>query len=253
MSLLLLAAALLVLPPSAGRRLTALRGRRQRRWRLPRPNLPIVLGLGAVPGLVLGVGGSVAGALVALTVWRARADRKEERERLAATASIAEGLAAFVAELRSGAHPARAAAGAAEDASPPAVDVFRTIASTAARGGNVEAALAHPDARRLARAWRLSSEHGVPLADVLEAVRQDLRQRIGFAHRFHARMAGPRASAAVLAALPVFGVLLGEVTGSGPLDVLTSTTAGQVLLVAGAGLICAGLRWSAHLTRRVVA
>jgi len=248
---LLLAAALLVLPPSASWRLHRLRGRRCRRVRPRRPNQPAAVALGAVLGLLLGVGGAVAGALVALAVWRAWRDRGAERARLAATTAIAEGLSAFVAELRSGAHPAQAAAGAAEDAEPPAAGILRTIASTAARGGDVEAALTHPDARRLARAWRLSSEYGVPLADVLEAVRQDLRQRLGFARQFHARMAGPRASAAVLAALPAFGVLLGELTGSGPLGVLTSTAAGQVLLVAGAGLICAGLRWSARLTRQV--
>lgn len=209
--------------------------------------------LGAALGLVFGVGGSVAGALVALTLWHVRRNRSKERDHLTATTAITEGLSAFVAELRSGAHPAQAAISAAEDARPPAKQVLQTIASTAARAGNVETAVADNDTRQLARAWRLSSEHGVPLADVLEAVRQDLRQRTRFAHQFHARMAGPRASAAVLAALPVLGVLLGEVTGSGPLDVLASTAIGQVLLLIGAALICAGLRWSAHLTRQVTA
>ncbi|WP_433267509.1 type II secretion system F family protein [Actinosynnema sp. CS-041913] len=253
MSLLLLAAALLALPPSVVKRLKALQGRQRRRLHLRRPHQLTVILLGAALGLTFGVGGSIAGALTAMTVWHARRDRRKERDHLAATTAITEGLSAFVAELRAGAHPAQAAVSAAQDAEPPATEVLQTIAATSARGGNVETALAHTDARHLARAWRLSSEHGVPLAEVLEEVRQDLRQRTRFAHQFHARMAGPRASAAVLAALPVFGVLLGELTGSGPLDVLTSTAVGQVLLVVGAVLICAGLRWSAHLTRRVTA
>jgi tight adherence protein B len=219
---------------------------------------PVVVGLGAAVGLLLGVGGVVAGALLGLTLWRLHVERRKERVERGARQAIAEGLAAFVAELRSGADPARAALGAAEDAEPPAAEVFATIAATARRGGDVEKALArngngHIGVRRLARAWRLSGDHGVPLADVLEAVRDDLRRRVGFTRHVHARMAGPRASAAVLAALPVFGVLLGELTGSHPLGVLTGSGVGQVLLVVGVALVCAGLRWSAHLTREVTA
>jgi tight adherence protein B len=66
-------------------------------------------------------------------------------------------------------------------------------------------------------------------------------------------MAGPRAGAAVLAGLPLFGVVLGELGGAGPLAVLSGTPPGQVLLVAGVVLICAGLRWSGRLTRQVIA
>jgi tight adherence protein B len=65
-------------------------------------------------------------------------------------------------------------------------------------------------------------------------------------------MAGPEASAAVLACLPVFGVLLGELSGAHPLHVLTSTGPGQVLLVLGAFFISAGLLWSARLTTQAV-
>jgi tight adherence protein B len=208
--------------------------------------------------LVLGVGGVIAGALLGLTLWRLYVERRKERVERGARQAIAEGLAAFVAELRSGADPARAALGAAEDAEPPAAEVFATVAATAQRGGDVEKALennesAHAGVRQLARAWRLSGDHGVPLADVLEAVRDDLRRRAGFVRHVHARMEGPRASAAVLAALPVLGVLLGELTGSHPLGVLTGSGIGQVLLVVGVALVCAGLRWSARLTKEVTA
>ncbi|MEJ2852719.1 MULTISPECIES: type II secretion system F family protein [unclassified Saccharothrix] len=277
MTFLLIALALLTAPPrTARRRLRALRGsptrwstadvplpRDIRRW-VPRPvRGPVAVGFGAVgfgavAGLLLGVGGVIAGALLGLTLWKLHVDRRKERVERAARQAIAEGLAAFVAELRSGVDPSRAALGAAEDAEPPAAEVFATVAATARRGGDVEKALAgnenaHTGVRQLARAWRLSGDHGVPLADVLEAVRDDLRRRARFARHVHARMAGPRASAAVLAALPVLGVLLGELTGSHPLGVLTGSGAGQVLLVVGVALVCAGLRWSAHLTKEVMA
>ena len=67
-----------------------------------------------------------------------------------------------------------------------------------------------------------------------------------------ARMAGPRASTAVLAALPGFGLLLGELSGARPLHVLSGTPPGQVLLVAGAALVCAGLLWTERLTGQAV-
>ncbi|GGM64997.1 hypothetical protein GCM10012275_39390 [Longimycelium tulufanense] len=61
-------------------------------------------------------------------------------------------------------------------------------------------------------------------------------------------MAGPRATAAVLAALPLLGLLLGEAIGAGPWHILSETAPGQILLAIGACLACAGLIWTAHLT-----
>ncbi|MFD0199749.1 MULTISPECIES: type II secretion system F family protein [Saccharothrix] len=253
MTLLLLAAALLVVPSAEARRRLA-GPRRRVRWKPLRPKQVHAVLVGIALGLPVGVGGVIAGALLAATVWHAYREATRQRDRLAASVALADGLKAFVAELRSGAHPAKAAMGAAEDAEPPATDVLRAVAATSARGGDVEAALADfPDARQLARAWRLSAVHGVPLADVLDAVRRDFDRRTAFAKQVHARMAGPRASAAVLAGLPLFGVVLGELSGAGPLAVLSGTAPGQVLLVAGVVLICAGLRWSGRLTRQVIA
>ncbi|MFI9008947.1 type II secretion system F family protein [Actinosynnema sp. NPDC053489] len=253
MSLLLFAAALLVLPSARARR-RLIGSARGPRWKQVKPNGPLAVLAGIALGLPAGVGGVIAGALLGATVWRTYREAVRQREELAASAALADGLKAFVAELRSGAHPAKAATGAAEDAEPPATEVLSAIAATSARGGDVEAALADfPDARQLARAWRLSAVHGVPLADVLDAVRRDLDRRSAFAGQVHARMAGPRASAAVLAGLPLFGVVLGELGGAGPLAVLSGTLPGQVLLVAGVVLICAGLRWSGRLTRQVIA
>ncbi len=197
--------------------------------------------------------------MVGTVVWRGFRSRAHERSRLAASSAIADGLAAFVAELKAGAHPAAAAAGAAQDAEEPATTVLTGIASTARLGGDVNTALDTMSRTRpelsaalgpLARAWHLSDHHGVPLADVLDAVRRDLERRVAFAGQVKARMAGPQASATVLAGLPLFGIALGELSGAHPLRVLTSTGAGQVLLVLGALLICAGLLWSTRLTTR---
>jgi tight adherence protein B len=263
MSLGLLALALLMAPmPSASRRLRALTGIASRRWRVPRLGRTGVLLIScAVVGLCGGPGGVVAAALVGFVLWRGFRTRAARRGQLVAASAIADGLGALVTELRAGAHPAAAAAGAAQDAEEPASAVLAGISSTARLGGDVDQALtglalARPELRtplaQLARAWQLADRHGVPLADVLEAVRRDLDRRVTFARQIRARMAGPEASAAVLAALPVFGVLLGQLSGADPLRVLTSTPVGQVLLVIGALLVCAGLLWSGRLTGQAV-
>ncbi|WNV91720.1 type II secretion system F family protein [Umezawaea sp. Da 62-37] len=261
LSLAALATALLVLPAAAAtRRLRALRPPDRGRTRGPHRSVA-VLACCVLVGLVGGPASLIAAAMIAAVLWRARRSRAVRRSRLAGSATIAAGLAAFVAELKAGAHPAAAAAGAAQDTGEPAATVLTTIASTARLGGDVDTALttlacARPELAAalgpLARAWRLADSHGVPLADVLDAVRRDLERRVCFAEQVKARMAGPEASAAILAALPAFGVLLGELSGAHPLHVLTSTTPGQVLLVLGALLISGGLLWSAKLTDQAV-
>ena len=65
-------------------------------------------------------------------------------------------------------------------------------------------------------------------------------------------LAGPRATATVLTALPVLGILLGELVGAGPLQVLRSGVLGQALVVAGVGLAAAGAAWARAVLRSAV-
>lgn len=264
-SFLLIGGAVLVWPPQLARgRLRALRPARRHRRGIGRPRLatPLLAAGGAGVGfLVAGCGGGLAGTAVALTAWRRWRARRDERERIRAADGLAGALALLVAELRAGAHPAEAAMGAAQDADPLAVSALTCLAATAKLGGDVAEALERAaggqtavaaSLARLAGAWTLAERHGLPLAEVLDAVRRDLDQRVRFARQVHAKMAGPRASATVLAVLPALGVLLGETIGADPLHVLAATAPGQGLLVVGVVLVCAGVRWSARLTDRAV-
>jgi tight adherence protein B len=174
---------------------------------------------------------------------------------------MADAVHGLVAELRSGAHPVVAAESAAKDAKEPARAVLTTIAATARLGGDLTAAIRRfatenpalaPALRPLAHGWSLAQRHGLPLAEVLDAVRKDVAGRVRFAHRVRARMAGPRASGAVLAVLPLLGVVLGEGMGAHPTKVLLTTPLGHTLLAAGTTLISAGLYWITHLTTRAV-
>ncbi|WP_051899123.1 type II secretion system F family protein [Sciscionella sediminilitoris] len=194
--------------------------------------------------------------LVALRRWRAA---RGVRARTSATRRFAEALQAMVAELRRGAHPALAAASAAE--TPEVGSVFAGIADAAGIGARVEDTLAARAAElpqltgeldRFASAWRLSVTHGLALAELLAALQRDVEHRVRSAANLRAQLSGARASGWVLASLPVAGVVLGQAIGADPLGVLGRPGAGGVLLLIGVGLICVGLTWTARLTERVL-
>ncbi|RZS41259.1 tight adherence protein B [Herbihabitans rhizosphaerae] len=259
----LLSAALLVLPPRcAAGRLRALVAVEERsaRVRLPRPGAPVVAVVLALAGwLVAGPGVAVGGGAVGAACWWRWRQRDRLRRAAAATAGLARALRTLTGELRIGAHPAAAAEAAADDAPPEVADAMRSLAVAARLGGDVAGAVAAgdqvpalaPGLRQLGTAWRLADRHGLPLADVLDAVRGDVDQRARFARQTQARMAGPRATATVLATLPLLGLALGEAMGAHPVSVLFTTGFGQVLVAVGGVLTCAGLLWSARITGQV--
>lgn len=222
----------------------------------PRPPL-IVLAVAMVGLLTLGPGGAIAAVVLAATVHRLHNTRNRQRDSMAAVQGLAEALRSFADALRGGAHPVPAAESAAAEAHAGAAAVLLAIATASRLGGDVEQALAagcanHPGLAahvpELAMAMRLSHRHGLPLADVIDAARRDLDARARHATAVHARMAGPRTTATILAVLPLVGLALGESTGASPLHVLAHTGIGQFMLVLGALLISAGLAWTAKLT-----
>ncbi|TDQ04745.1 type II secretion system F family protein [Labedaea rhizosphaerae] len=225
------------------------------RWLWP-PRLPLLLAAASAVGLLaFGPGGAAAAALITATLWRLHKIRRTQDATIAAVAGLAEALRSFADALRTGAHPVAAAEAAADDAHPDAATVLLTIAAASRLGGDIEQALATTDLPALAghlpelgMAVRLSTRNGLPLADVLDATRRDLQLRARHAKTVQARMAGPRTTATILAALPLIGIALGESTGVSPIHVLAHTGIGQAMLVLGALLTSAGLVWTAKLT-----
>jgi tight adherence protein B len=256
------AAALLCWPPARARSQARAGVHRARRVaRIPRPGTAALVAASVAVGwLLFGALAAVACGLATFTAlnrWRARGRR---RRTVTAMTNLAEALLCLVGELRAGAHPALAAESTAADARSPGREVMTAIAATERLGGDVEVALdrtagQHPELtaelRGLAGAWQLATRHGLPLAEVLAAVHRDLEHRLRFAGQVHAKMAGPRSSALVLAALPAVGVLLGEAMGAQPLHVLLHTGLGSAMLLLGVGLTCAGIALTARLTSGV--
>ena len=105
---------------------------------------------------------------------------------------------------------------------------------------------------RVAFAWRLSATTGVPLAESLGRVRADLTDQAATRRELNALVAGPQASATILALLPLLGTVLGSAIGADPVGVLFGTPIGRVLLCVGLALDAAGLFWTMHLIDRAL-
>jgi tight adherence protein B len=122
---------------------------------------------------------------------------------------------------------------------------------TAPRGpGGQESA--EPAWRALGAAWRLSEQTGAPLADVLDRLAAGLRQELEVEAEVEASLAAPRATARLLAGLPLVGVALGELIGARPVGVLLGTPLGRGCALAGLLLAAAGQAWTRALVARVV-
>jgi tight adherence protein B len=182
---------------------------------------------------------------------RRRARGEALREADAVCRAIAELATAMVGELRAGQPPAEAfvyAVGTLDGtASPP----FAEAVAVARMGGDVPQALIRasdlPGAdalRRIAACWRVAAERGAGFAAALDRVATGLGAEDAAHRELAAELAGARATARLLAGLPLFGVLLGTGMGANPLDILLRTPFGIACLALGLTLTCAGLAWT---------
>ncbi|WP_299572970.1 type II secretion system protein F [uncultured Williamsia sp.] len=228
----------------------------------------VVGGCACVAGalVVVGAAAGVAAGIATAAVLRQRRRRRRDRARDAELDAVLDAVTVIVAEMSVGAHPARACRQAADDLArrastdgvAPTLDVVTAMAGRAELGGDVAAGLQSVGGdrsqawHRIAVAWRTAEEHGLPMADLVQSVRDDLVARRRFAERTRASLAGARATSAVLAGLPVLGVLLGEAMGAGPIAVLLGGGLGGILLVVGVVLVVAGLAWTRRITEKVM-
>ncbi len=271
-----LLAAAAVCWPSAGAVGGHARLRPHRPFRLPRARaLDLAVGPAGVVAAVVLAGVVVAAASTPVVACLAAAGAGlgaravQGRCRAAgeqrAVRALVEALGVLAAELRAGRSVADATGAAVRGCPEPRTaavlgPVLRlgefpraaAAAPSPGRGagapvGEVERALT-----RVAAAVRLSARTGCSLAGVVTALEDDLRARIGAETELRSAVAGPRASAAVLAGLPVLGLLMGSGVGADPWRVLTTTGTGTVLLLIGVGLEVAGIAWSGRLVRRAV-
>ena len=248
---LALCLAVLVAPCPGRRRARALMPRATSARLRVRP-VPAVACAFAAAALLVPVSVVVAAALVVATVLRRRRSARRRRSSCEEAAALQDALDVLVGELRVGAHPVAAVASAAAEARGPVARSLSAVAARAVLGADVAAGLRAEGQRacvpgyweRLAVCWQLAHDHGLAVATLMQAAQHDISERARFVGRVEAGMAGARATAAILAALPLLGLVLGHALGADPLGFLLSGGGGSLLLVIGAALICCGLLWS---------
>ncbi|OBG95650.1 hypothetical protein A5697_23800 [Mycobacterium sp. E3251] len=198
---------------------------------------------------------AVVGGTVSLRYHRRRRIRSAQCEGQA----LEGALDVLVGELRVGSHPVRAFGVAADETAGAVAESLRAVAARARLGADVAAGLraaAQSSALsaqwdRLALCWQLASDHGLAIATLMRAAQRDIAERQRFSARVTSNMAGARATAVILAGLPVLGVLLGQLIGARPLAFLLGGHAGGWLLVVGSTLACGGLLWADRITDRL--
>ena len=190
---------------------------------------------------------------------RRRAVRLKEQRRTAVVALCA----ALAGELRTGATPHQAVEMVAgENLAPSGPEPGATVLDCTVLLAAVRFGGAVPEAFRvlaelpgaegaagIAACWQVASSSGAGLAAGLDRVAEGLRAERALQESVRAELAGPRSTAGLLAALPLFGLLLGAGLGADPLRMLLHTPSGLVCLGLGALLEWAGLIWTARIAR----
>lgn len=102
----------------------------------------------------------------------------------------------------------------------------------------------------VAQLWSAAAYHGLPTAKLVEQVRLRIEHRLRHREQTKAALSGAQSTATVLSILPLAGIALGSGMGANPLGVLFGGGPGGLLLIAGIGLIAAGLGWSRGIIER---
>lgn len=212
--------------------------------------------VGAI-GLLAGSARLLVVAAVATGVgWglvRLVAGRRRERLAVGTRARVIELCDALQAELAAG----QTASVALERAASEWPEIA-PVARAAAAGGDVPFALrslAHrPGAaalRVVAAAWQVAHRTGHGLADTLGRVADDLRATEQTRRIVDGELSSARATARLLAALPLVALAMGAGAGADPWRFLLGHPIGLACLAVGLALAHAGLAWIDALARDI--
>lgn len=221
------------------------------------PAALVVVACAAAAAIFLSVPATIAAAILCATVAIRRRRASARRARSAEVVALQGALDVLAGELRVGAHPVAAFETAAREVDGPVAGSLRAVAARARLGADVAAGLrtfAETSRlpghwHRLALFWQLAQAHGLAIATLMRAAHRDITERERFSTRVDSGMAGARATATVLAGLPVIGIGLGQLIGADPLGFLLSGGVGGWLLAVGVTLACCGLLWSDRISR----
>lgn len=234
-------------PATGPRRL----GRSLRVLGVPVAGALVLARAGLLPPMLLAAGALAAAvALAAAQLWRRRVERIA---RARTAARLVESCEALAAELAAGQPPGAALRRAA--------DAWQTLApaAEAARvGSHVPSALRRaadaPGAEGLvwvAAAWQVAHRTGQGLADAVDRVAVELRAEQATGRVVDGELASARATAKLVALLPIVALGMGSGVGGDPWSFLLATPLGLASLSAGLLLGFAGLWWIEAIARGV--
>ncbi|MEU5989945.1 type II secretion system F family protein [Spirillospora sp. NPDC047418] len=103
--------------------------------------------------------------------------------------------------------------------------------------------------RLLAACWRIGAERGGTLATVLDGLAGALRDEEAQRQDVAVQLAGPRATARLLALLPLLGLAMAAALGAHPIPFLCTTLPGLACLITGTTLNLLGLHWTRRLAK----
>lgn len=177
-----------------------------------------------------------------------RAGRR--REVAADQAAVLEVCDVLAAELAAG-RPPGAALAAASERWPPLLAVVEAVRL----GADVPDALRRLASERrgaadlwwVAGAWQVAQRSGHGLAAALERTSAGLRARRRTRRLVDSELASARATARLVACLPLAVLVMGSGAGSDPWTFLLTTPVGWICLAGGLGLIGLGLWWIERL------
>lgn len=229
------------------------------RLRIPKPVWLLPAGgvAGLLPVLLSGrrlVLGLVAvGVVLAVVQHATRARRRREAEARAEQVLLAcDGLAA---DLAAGQPPSKALDRAARE-----WPELAPVAAAAGLGADVPDAMrrvaALPGAGQLAvvaAAWQVAHRSGAGLAATVSRASRALRDERSTRRAVLGHLSSARATARLLAVLPLVFLLLGSGLGSDPVAFLVDTPVGLGCLATGAALAHVGVLWLDRIAARVLA